>query len=192
MSAVYDEGLVTDNIKLVPYLFHKLKRTALTEQYREDIISEGYIGLVKAAITYDPSRSKFSTYASRCIINAMRMYIRRVNKHFYSETSLETPIGQDEQGGELRLADVLEDERDCFSERETELDILSFLASCKERDRYIIQLRVIGKRMSEIGSILGMSQSYVSRCLSKMRRAYYVEGKNNGNKENRRQRVKGS
>ena len=116
MSAIYDEELVTKNLKLVPYLFHRLKRTALTERYSEDIIAEGYIGLIKAAQTYDPMKSKFSTYASRCIVNAMRMFIRRTNKSFYAEISLETPIGK---------------------------------------------------------QILGYSQSYVSRCLTKLKQAYY-------------------
>ena len=109
MAAIYDEKLVTENLKLVPYLFHRLKRTALTERYSEDIIAEGYIGLIKAAQTYDPMKSKFSTYASRCIVNAMRMFIRRANKSFYAEISLETPIGKDDDGGELRLMDILED-----------------------------------------------------------------------------------
>lgn len=59
MAATYDEELVTKNLKLVPYLFHRLKRTALTEHYSEDIMAEGYIGLVKAAHTYDQTKSKF-------------------------------------------------------------------------------------------------------------------------------------
>ena len=173
MAAIYDEKLVTENLKLVPYLFHRLKRTALTERYSEDIIAEGYIGLIKAAQTYDPMKSKFSTYASRCIVNAMRMFIRRANKSFYAEISLETPIGKDDDGGELRLMDILEDERDIFSERETEMDILQFMVHCKQRDRNIMQLRAIGKKMGEIGQILGYSQSYVSRCLTKLKQSYY-------------------
>lgn len=106
-------------------------------------------------------------------MNAMRMFIRRANKSFYAEISLETPIGKDDDGGELRMMDILEDERDFFSERETEMDILQFMANCKQRDRNIMQLRAIGKKMGEIGQILGYSQSYVSRCLTKLKQAYY-------------------
>lgn len=190
MGVKYNEVLVTENLKLVPYLFHRLKRTALTERYSEDIIAEGYIGLIKAARTYDPMKSKFSTYASRCIVNAMRMFIRRANKPFYAEISLETPIGKDDDGGELRLMDILEDERDFFSERETEMDILQFMANCELRDRHIMQLRAVGKKMEEIGQILGYSQSYVSRCLTKLKQAYCFGRENNGIKKNRHKRIK--
>ena len=190
MGIKYNEELVTENLKLVPYLFHRLKRTALTERYREDIIAEGYIGLIKAAQTYDSSRSKFSTYASRCIVNAMRMFIRRMNKSFYTEISLETPIGKDEDGREIRLMDTLEDERDFFSECETEMEIFRFMGKCKERDRYILQLRAIGKNFTEIGQVLGYSQSYVSRCFTKLKAAYYFGRENNGIKKNRNKRTK--
>ena len=38
----------------------------------EDLISTGSIGLIKAVNTFDPARGiKFSTYASRCIENAI-------------------------------------------------------------------------------------------------------------------------
>ena len=86
---------------------------------------------------------------------------------------METPIGNDDDGGKVRWIDSLDDERDFFSERETEMDILQFMANCKQRDRNILQLRAIGKKMGEIGRILGYSQSYVSRCLTKLKQAYY-------------------
>ena len=58
------EHLVLDNQKLVHYLVQKLGVTPNSSDY-EDIVSIGTIGLIKAAITFDPSRKNtFSTYAT--------------------------------------------------------------------------------------------------------------------------------
>lgn len=71
------DKLVTDNLRLVYYLYEKLTKNKLTRQYKDDIISEGMVGLVKAAKTFDDKRKiKFGTYASRCITNEMLMFIR--------------------------------------------------------------------------------------------------------------------
>ena len=43
------DKLVTDNLRLVYYLYEKLTKNPLTENYKDDIISEGMVGLVKAA-----------------------------------------------------------------------------------------------------------------------------------------------
>ena len=62
------DKLTTENVRLVYYLYEKLTKNAMTEKYKDDIISEGMVGLVKAAKNFEPARKiKFSTYASRCM-----------------------------------------------------------------------------------------------------------------------------
>lgn len=61
--------LIERNLRLVA---HIMKKYYTTENDREDLISIGTIGLLKAVNTYDPAKKiKLSTYASRCIENAM-------------------------------------------------------------------------------------------------------------------------
>ena len=105
----YDrDKLVTDNLRLVYHLFNKLKQTAIVADNKEDIISEGTVGLVKAANTYDPTKGvRFSTYASRCINNEMLMYIRRINKRTANEVSLYKVVARDEEGNNISYADIL-------------------------------------------------------------------------------------
>ena len=50
-------------------------------QYKEDLIQEGFIGLLKAVQTYDLNRGiLFSTYAKRCIQNSVISELRRYSR----------------------------------------------------------------------------------------------------------------
>ena len=63
------DDLITHNLRLVVYLAKKYENTGVPA---EDMISIGTIGLMKAVDTFDATRkARFSTYASRCIENAI-------------------------------------------------------------------------------------------------------------------------
>lgn len=75
--------LYEDNLNLVPYLYHKYSNSFSkykTEQ--EEFIAEGRVGLLRAVKAFDENKGyKFTTYASRCILNQMYMYLRGLNKN---------------------------------------------------------------------------------------------------------------
>ena len=61
--------LIERNMRLVA---HVAKKYQNYEEDMEDLISIGTIGLMKAVDTFDSTRkARFSTYASRCIENAI-------------------------------------------------------------------------------------------------------------------------
>ena len=61
--------LVRHNLRLVAHIAKKYYASAMDQ---DDLISIGTIGLIKAVESFDPSKqARFSTYASRCIENAM-------------------------------------------------------------------------------------------------------------------------
>ena len=69
------ETLIRHNLRLV---VHVAKKYYAQPSDQEDLISIGTIGLMKAVDTFDPAKGKrfasyarFSTYASRCIENAI-------------------------------------------------------------------------------------------------------------------------
>ena len=63
------EKLIRHNLRLVA---HITKKYYAQPGDQEDLISIGTIGLMKAVDTFDTSRrARFSTYASRCIENAI-------------------------------------------------------------------------------------------------------------------------
>lgn len=95
--------LIEKNIRLVYFVVSKEYPTYLRD---EDIIQSGMLGLCKAAKYWDKRRSKFSTYATKCIRNEINQeFIRR--KPTSKVVSLNTPIGEGDT-----LADVLVGESD--------------------------------------------------------------------------------
>ena len=80
----YSEGdkesfneLVLHNLCLVK---HIMKLNFKNYEYdKEDIFYTGIIGLIKAIQTFDLEKNiKFSTYAGRCIMNEILMFIRKI------------------------------------------------------------------------------------------------------------------
>lgn len=103
--------LIRHNLRLVAHVTKKYYAAAAAQ---DDMISIGTIGLIKAVDTFDPERaSKFSSYASRCIENELRMELRRTRREG-TQVSLQEPL---EGSGQLTLADTLPDptvmEDDC-------------------------------------------------------------------------------
>lgn len=70
--------LMADNYPLV-YAF--ANRFAFNSSETDDYINAGYEALYSAAVTYDPDNhngSSFSTYASACIMNGMRVMYKHI------------------------------------------------------------------------------------------------------------------
>ena len=156
----------------------------------EDLISIGTIGLIKSINTFKPDKNiKLATYASRCIENEILMYLRRNNKTKL-EVSIDEPLNVDWDGNELLLSDILgTDEdviyRDMENEAERKL-LLGAISKLSEREKKIINLRFgLGTRdgeemtQKEVASLLGISQSYISRLEKKIMRQLKKEMSNN-------------
>lgn len=167
------DKLITDNMRLVYHMYGKIGDGLIKENYKEDIISEGMLGLCKAADTFDESRGvRFSTYAAMCIRNAMLMFIRKTSKHYPHEVSLNMVIGRDAEDSVLTLADIIEDESQSEDEIITRIMLEDFEGKQTPIDKKIINELKKGKRQIEIGRELGMSQAQVSRRIRKMREKF--------------------
>ena len=63
------DALILHNLRLVVYLAKKYENSGVPA---EDLISIGTIGLIKAVESFDCTKKiRFSTYAARCIENAI-------------------------------------------------------------------------------------------------------------------------
>ncbi len=99
------EKLIRHNLRLVA---HIVKKYYALPGDQDDLISIGTIGLMKAVDTFDSARrARFSTYASRCIENEIRMQFRR-NRKTGGTVSLQEALESDGDSA-LTLADVLQD-----------------------------------------------------------------------------------
>lgn len=166
--------LIEHNIRLVVFLAKKYENTKID---LEDLVSIGTIGLIKGVNTYCLDKNiKLATYASRCIDNEILMYLRKT-KRKRAEISFEDSLSFDADGNELHLEDVLGTEADIVTkglEEEMDRNILYKEVSRLEgRDREIIEYRygLNGKNpltQKEVASLLGISQSYISRIEKKV------------------------
>ncbi|WP_458412420.1 RNA polymerase sporulation sigma factor SigK [Schinkia sp. CFF1] len=161
--------LIEHNLRLVAHIVKKFENTG---EDAEDLISIGTIGLIKAIESYSYGKgTKLATYAARCIENEILMHLRALKKT-KKDVSLHDPIGQDKEGNEISLIDILK------SENEDVVDTIQLLMELEKINEYIHILDerekevIVGrfgldlqkeKTQREIAKELGISRSYVSR-----------------------------
>ena len=166
--------LIERNLRLVA---HVAKKYMGCGEDMEDLISIGTIGLIKAVNTFKAEKgSRLATYAAKCIDNELRMMFR-VKKKTTREISLYEPIGTDKEGNEISLLDVYaQEEKDIVEDMDIETKmrcVFELINSALDiREREIIEMRYglsNGKickdemTQKDIGKMLGISRSYVSR-----------------------------
>lgn len=177
--------LVERNMRLVA---HVAKKYQNADEDMDDLISIGCIGLIKAVDTFDDRKGRLATYACRCIDNELLMLLRGKRKTS-REVSLFEPIGQDKEGNEIHLMDVMEQQQpDILESMELSANIRKLFRLMEEtltpREREILTMRygLNGRRemtQNEIGAEMGISRSYVSRiekkALQKLRKKFGQE-----------------
>lgn len=167
--------LIERNLRLVVYISRKFENTGIDV---EDLISIGTIGLIKAVNTFKSNKNiKLATYASRCIENEILMYLRKNNKK-KTEVSFDEPLNVDLDGNELLLSDILGTENDeiyKLIEEEIDRDLLVMaLDRLSDREKQIMELRFglcskgDERTQKEVATMLGISQSYISRLEKKI------------------------
>ncbi len=161
--------LIEHNLRLVA---HIAKKYELTFEDKDDVLSIGIIGLIKAVDNFNfNATNKLATYAARCIENEILMHIRS-SKNRKNTISLSTSIGNDKDGNEIELMDIVKDQNDTVEEimiqDELVVKLGSSLKLLNEKELDIIKKRygLYGcKQMTqkEISEKLNISRSYVSR-----------------------------
>ena len=161
--------LIERNLRLVA---HVAKKYQNVDEDMEDLISIGCIGLIKAVDTFDAGKGRLATYACRCIDNELLMLLR-AKKKTSREVSLFEPIGQDKEGNEICLVDIIEQQQpdtvDCMELQSNILKLFRYLDQCltaREREIIVLRYGLHGRKavtQNEIGTALGISRSYVSR-----------------------------
>lgn len=161
--------LIEHNLRLVAHIVKKFENY---KDEKDDLISIGAFGLIKAIDSYNfNTNTKLSTYASRCIENEILMYIRNTKKH-KEVTSLYSSIGEDKEGNEIRLYDIIEDKSPSITStliaEEHKAKLRNALKILDERELDIISRRFGFNNKSietqkQIAKSMGISRSYVSR-----------------------------
>ena len=134
--------LTLHNMRLVA---HIAKKYQASDEDPEDILSIGTIGLIKAINSFEAGKGKLATYACRCIENEILMLLRSKKKSS-REVSLFESIGQDKEGNEIQLFDVIEQgQSDIVADLERNEDAKKLWgllnSELTKREREILMLR---------------------------------------------------
>lgn len=163
--------LVTCNGGLVGFFAKKYLGKGLTF---DELVSAGNEGLIKAINKFDYEEREiqgFSTYISVAIENAMKYELRKYNKHSHV-LSFEQPLGQNKDGDELTIEDIVGTDAEELIEdviSEMKIDIVrEALKSLTSREQQIILLRyglddAHRKTQEEVAQMLGCAQSSIAK-----------------------------
>lgn len=179
------EKIIRHNLRLVA---HIVKKYYTSPSDQDDLISIGTIGLIKAVRTFDGKRqARFSTYASKCIENEIRMHFRKDKKNG-STVSLQETLETAKDESALTLSDVLQDplcmEED-YEKQDDACRLRGLIEQLDARERQIILLRYgLGGQppltQLETARIVGISRSYVSRlethALTQLKKHWQTDG----------------
>ena len=152
--------LIERNLRLVA---HVIKKYQYVDEDPEDLISIGTIGLIKAIVTFNPSKG---------VEKEILMYLR-ARKKTSKEISLYEPIGTDREGNEIKLYDIIETDEDDIPERVCLKENIQKLYEkveneLSQREKLVLKMRygLYGGEeytQREVAKQLGISRSYVSR-----------------------------
>lgn len=174
------DKLVTANMGYVITLARQYKSEILST---DDLISEGSIGMMKAAEKYDASKGKpFVTFAAPYIRRAIEKAIERLTTDIDTRSTDESiPIGS---RNNFTLLNVLEDKNamkaDATIEEATLTDdLLQYLSVLNEREQRVVNLYYGNgyerQTMAEIAETMGLKRERVrqvrDQALRKLRKA---------------------
>lgn len=162
------EKLIAHNLRLVAHIVKKYSSAGEAD----DLISVGSIGLIKAINTFRYDKNtQFSTYGARCIENEILMLLRANKKH-NAVMALNESLGQDKDGNEVCLMDIIPSDEDL--EESVGNNILTeklgkiIKENLSTREYEIISLRYglnngPSYTQREVAKKMGISRSYISR-----------------------------
>ena len=160
--------LVEDNHDLIYGYLHK-KEFNIDEYY--DIAA---IGLCKAAIKYDLTKSKFSTFAFKCIRTEMDIYHTSLNKKTSVPKNLvcsyDMPAIDDVK--EAMINTVLKDNNDNIGYSIENIVFEEFLVTLKNKEKVIVEYLKEGLTQQEIAKKTNKSQQAVSLNIKSIRKKW--------------------
>lgn len=153
-----DKVLVEENMKLVFFTIHKYFPSFA---YDEDLHQVGMIGLCNAARTWDESKSTFSTYASKVILNEIRKEFNR-RRRVTPTVSLNYELDNGE-GNREEMMNFLVGESDVDY-----FDVDAFYEKLSPIDQTVFDMRMAGCTETAIAEALGVSVMRICQRLKRM------------------------
>lgn len=149
--------LVEDNMKLV---YGIVNRRYPSFAFDDDLIQVGMLGLIRAADTWDESRAKFSTWAYRCILDDIKLELKRR----IESTSLSLDYNDTEESNTTMLDHIVGD---------TDVDLsplMTYGVDLSDREMEVLGYVINGGKVTDLANEQGVSPQAISQVY---RRAAY-------------------
>lgn len=165
------EILITRNLRLVRYIALRFTGTGIEIEELESI---GRIGLIKGIDKFcSDKKVKLATYVSVCVENEILLFLRSNTRRQQNEISMEKMLLTDQEGNDITLQEVLQDQSTDFSKIIEEIEnmedvqvILEYILNdLNNKNKLYILYNLAGYTQEEIGKKYQISQSYISRNL---------------------------
>ena len=141
-------------------VYHVLHKKFPMSRFDDDFQQIARLGLWKACLRYDETKGKFSTYAVPAIENEIKMELRKMSRKPI-ETSLDALI-MDTSG--LTISEI------CMGEQDVGfIDTIWVDKELTDRQKRILSLLYDGMVQADIAREIGISQTMISREVTKIR-----------------------
>lgn len=166
------EKLIVDNYQLVHGFVHKYGQQ-FGHEYDESV-QIASLGLCYAALKYDETKSKFSTYAYQCMMREFLKIerLKKAKRRDFSTISIQTPI-QSLEGDEFScLEDLISYDELGFQEIELKDQIEYALSKFSGKQLEIVKYFIENGKCNQknAAKLFGVSQSYISRILKRLKK----------------------
>lgn len=166
-------NLAEENIALAYHIAYQFRGYGVED---DELVSTAFIGLVKAANTFDKNNgAKFTTYAGVCIRRQLLRCITNEAKRFkrLPTDSFDMPIHGEE---DLTMGDMIADNSNAVEKWEWHEDLKNAYSTLTDKEKAVIDLKFMqGKKSNEIADMLNTCRQEIwsveRRALKKMRKA---------------------
>lgn len=156
----------------------------LNDQDVQDVLQAGSIGLMQACVSYRKDLNvKFSSYAVVCILNAMKIEMRKLERYKHDSVSLEATIRMDKSVLDERPAATMSGvdfhltPSEDVEEKATAHMMLDRIKYMREPWHTIACMVMAGYTYGEIGQKLGCTKERVRQRVEDIRDALRMDKK---------------
>ena len=178
------DKMIRDNVRLVPFVYHKYFRRRTTPDLMEDIIQMGYFGLITAVDNFNDSLNvKFAAFATNVIKQRMVQGIKNLSYALGTRNKKDGEIGEnnalpfshfDTQDKSGEITNIIE--TNYYEDEDIGMDSLvtktynEYKNNLNGFDLAVLERLEKGMRQVDIAKELNTNQKKVSICKTRMQK----------------------
>lgn len=137
------------------------------ENFKEDLMQEGFLALEKCKKNYDKNKGDFLAYIKKPIYNAMLKFVKKETKNRKNVCSLTENVLNTENSPTYE--EILRDERNEIKIIELQETINQVIENFSKNQQTIIKKYIIGETQTEISKSMEISKQFVNHTIKRFK-----------------------